>query len=80
MVCAKYFILAVISKGSTAAYQLNAKIAIIVSCLTLLGNTFFVGVTFYNVICNPEYQQQLNEQFEQIYGMDINEYLNSLSY
>lgn len=67
-------IFAVLSKGNTADYQLNAKIAIIVSCITLIGNTAYTGFACYNVLFNKEYQQQLSETFEQFYGMSMEEY------
>lgn len=69
-------IFAVLSKGSTASYQLNAKIAILISCLALLGNTAYTGFMIYNIGFNEEYRQELNETFEMIYGMDMEEYTN----
>ncbi len=67
-------IFAVLSKGNTAAYRLNAKLAILISCITLIGNTAFTAFTFYNVFFNEEYRQQLDQTFEQIYGMSMEEY------
>ncbi len=71
-------IFAAISKGNAASYSFNAKIAIIVSCLALIGNTAYTGFTVYNVFFNEEYQQQLDETFEQIYGMDMEEYMSTM--
>ena len=67
-------IFAVLSKGNKAQYQLNAKIAIIVSCLALIGNTAYTGFAVYTIFFNEEYRQQLDETFEQLYGMDMEEY------
>lgn len=67
-------IFAVLSKGNTKAYHLNARLAIIISCITLVGNTAFTAFAFYNVFFNEEYRQQLDETFEQIYGMSMEEY------
>lgn len=67
-------IFAVLSKGNTASYRLNAKLAILISCVTLIGNTAFTAFTFYNVFFNEEYRQQLDQTFEQIYGMSLEEY------
>lgn len=67
-------IFAVLSKGNTASYQLNAKIAILVSVFAIIGNTLYSGFAIYNIAFNEEYQQQLNETFEQLYGMDMEEY------
>ncbi|MBQ7766071.1 MAG: hypothetical protein IJ397_04435 [Lachnospiraceae bacterium] len=67
-------IFAVLSKGNTAHYQLNARIAIIVSCIALIGNTAFTGFVFYNVFFNEEYREQLDETLEQLYGMSMDEY------
>lgn len=67
-------IFAVLSKGNTPHYHLNARIAIIISCITLVGNTAFTTFAFYNVFFNEEYRQQLDETFEQIYGMSMEEY------
>ncbi len=65
---------AALSRGNTASYQLNAKIAIILSCVALIGNTAYTGVAFYNIFFNEEYRQQLDETFEQMYGMSMEEY------
>jgi len=67
-------IFAVLSKGNTARYQLNAKIAIIASCIALVGNTAYTGFAFYNVFFNEEYREQLDETLEQLYGMNMEEY------
>lgn len=71
-------IFAVLSKGNTATYQLNARIAIIVSCFALLGNVAYTGFACYNVLYNDEYREQLNETFEQMYGMSMEEYTSQL--
>lgn len=65
---------AVLSRGNTSGYQLNAKIAIIISCITLVANTAYTGFAFYNVFFNEDYRQQLDETFEQMYGMSMEEY------
>lgn len=67
-------IFAVLSRGRNLKYQMSAKIALIVSCFALIGNTAYIGVVGYNIAFNTEYRQQLNETFEQIYGMDMEEY------
>ena len=69
-------IFAVLSKGNTAHYQFNAKVAILVSCLALFGNTLYTGLAFYNVFFNETYRQELDETFEKMYGMDMEEYTN----
>lgn len=69
-------IFAVLSKGNTAHYQFNAKVAILVSCLALLENTLYTGLAFYNVFFNETYRQELDETFEKMYGMDMEEYTN----
>ena len=69
-------IFAVLSKGNTARYQFNAKMAILVSCLAIGGNTLYTGLVVYNVFFNEAYRQELNETFEKIYGMDMEEYTN----
>lgn len=71
-------IFAVLSKGSTAKYQFRAKMAILVSCIALLVNSTYIGLTIYNVMYNEEYRQQLDETFEQIYGMDLEEYTSEM--
>ncbi len=71
-------IFAVLSKGGTAKYQFKAKIAILVSCIALIGNTSYIGFIFYQVTYNEEYREQLNETFEQLYGMDMEEYTSEM--
>lgn len=67
-------IFAVLSKGKNYTYQLNAKIALIASCIALIGNTAYTGFAFYNVFFNEEYREQLDETFEKMYGMSMEEY------
>ena len=67
-------IFAVLSKGNTERHLLNARIALIVSCIALIGNTAYTGFACYNLFFNEEYRQQLDETFEQMYGMSMEEY------
>lgn len=71
-------IFAVLSKGNTAGYQLNAKIAIWTAIFAMLGNTLYCGTVTYLFLFNDTYQEQLDATFEQIYGMDMQEYINTM--
>lgn len=74
ILCGLSIIFATLSRGKNLKYQMSAKIALIVSCITLIGNTAYIGVVAYNLNYNTEYRQQLDETFEQIYGMNMEEY------
>jgi len=67
-------IFATLSKGKTKAYQLNAKIAIIISVITLICNTAFTGVAYYLIFYSPTYKEYLNTTWETVYGMSWDEY------
>ncbi len=67
-------IMASLSRGRNIKYTLNAKIALIVSCIAIIGNTAYIGLTAYNFMYNEEFRQQLDTTFEQIYGMNMTEY------
>ena len=71
-------ILAAISKGNTSHYALNAKFAIWISLGTIVLNTLFVGFTTYQLLFNDELKNQLNATSQQIYGMDYDEYLETV--
>ncbi len=72
-------IFAAISKGNNAHYQLNAKIAILLSILTLIFNSAFIGLSVYLVTSNDYFKSQLNTTYEQIYGMTFDEYMEQFS-
>lgn len=71
-------ILAAISKGNTLHYTLNAKLAIWISIGTILLNTLFVGFTTYQLVFNDNFKKQLNATSQQLYGMDYDEYLETM--
>ncbi|MBE5879601.1 MAG: hypothetical protein E7288_06465 [Lachnospiraceae bacterium] len=71
-------ILAAISKGNTIRYTLNAKLAIWISIGTILLNTLFVGFTTYQLLFNDELKQQLNATYQQFYGMNYDEYIETM--
>lgn len=71
-------IFAVISKGRNKHYQLNAKLAILISVGVLFLNTLFVGITTYNLFFNEAFKEQLNTTTQELYNMDFDEYVNQI--
>lgn len=72
-------ILAILSKGKMKKNTVIARLAILISILSILLNTAIAGYSYYTVTHDPKYREQLNEIFEEFYGYSFDEYLQNLS-
>lgn len=70
-------IFGVISKGKTKAYALPAKIAFFVATIALILDIFIGAFAVYNVFFNESYRQQVDEVWQQYYGMTFDEYTDA---
>lgn len=69
---------AVLSKGKLKKSLLGSKIAIWISCFTLIFNTAFCGYSYYILTTPSKYREQVDQMFEQVYGETFDEYLEEL--
>lgn len=68
-------IMAVISKGKAQTTTIQAKLAILLSTVTIIGYSVVLGATFYNIFFNAEFRETLNQVYEEMYGVTYDEYI-----
>lgn len=61
-------VLALLSKGSAARLSTYAKTGMIVSLCSFALNAVLLGFSFYLFFAVPEYQEEFNRIYEQMYG------------
>ncbi len=61
-------IFAVLSKGKDSSMNTNARTGIVTSFIGLALNIVIIAGSFYLVFTVPEYKDQLNQVYEQLYG------------
>ncbi len=66
-------IFAVLSKGKNYTMNTNARTGIVTSIIGLALNIIIVAGSFYLVFTVPEYKEQLNSIYEQLYGESFDE-------
>jgi len=66
-------IFAVLSKGKNKTMEINARTGIITSLIGFFLNIIIVVGSFYLVFTIPEYKEQLNQVYEQVYGESFDE-------
>ena len=71
-------ILAILSKGKTKAFTLWAKLAVIISIIALIINSFFTAFGVYMCFFDTTYQTEINEMMQEYYGMSLDEFKDSL--
>ena len=66
-------ILAFLSKGYNTKLERNAKIGIIAGVAGIIFQISTLTVSVYNIINVPEYREQFNSLYEQMYGVPVDE-------
>ena len=66
-------IFAVLSKGRNKNMEINARTGIITSLIGFFLNIIIVAGSFNLVFTVPEYKEQLNQVYEQVYGESFDE-------
>lgn len=71
-------IFAILSKGSSLKMDSLAKTAVTISLCGILLITALAGNTVYRLNTDEEYRANISAEFEKIYGMSLEEYMEML--
>ena len=71
-------ILAILSKGYNTKMEKNAKIGIITGIIGIVLQISVLGFSIYNIIHVPEFREQFNSMYEQLYGEPVDDSLNEI--
>ena len=71
-------ILALLSRGAELDFHKTAKSGILISVLALVVNVALVGGTCFLILGDTPYHDQLNETYEEMFGMSYDELLEGV--
>ena len=66
-------ILAILSKGYNTKMERNAKFGIVAGIIGIVFQICTLTVSVYNIINIPEYREQFNSLYEQMYGSPVDD-------
>lgn len=69
-------ILAVLSKGYDSRMEKNAKIGLTAGIIGITIQLSVLAASFYSVIHVPEFREQFNSLYEQMYGEPVDDSIN----
>ena len=76
--CAISIIFCYLSKGTKPKLEKYNRLVIIFSTFLLIANTVYSVYMVYTVSHDPEYRAQMNQTYEQFYGMSFDEYMGQM--
>ena len=71
-------ILAVLSKGHSTNMEKNAKIGFVTGILGIFLQLSVLTASVYNIIHIPEFREQFNSLYEQMYGEPMDDSINEI--
>ena len=71
-------VLAVLSKGYNTKMEKNAKIGLATGIIGVVLQIFLLGFSIYNIIHVPEFREQFNSIYEQMYGEPMDDSINEM--
>lgn len=71
-------VLAILSKGYNTKMEKNAKIGLITGTIGIVLQISLLGFSIYNVIHVPEFREQFNSLYEQMYGEPVDDSINDM--
>ena len=71
-------VLSVLSKGYDTKMEKNAKIGLITGIIGIVLQISVLGFSIYNVIHVPEFREQFNSLYEQMYGEPMDDSINEM--
>lgn len=71
-------VLAILSKGYNTKMEKNAKIGIITGIIGIVLQISVLGFSIYNIIHVPEFREQFNSMYEQLYGEPVDDSLHEI--
>lgn len=76
--CAVCIIFSYLSKGTKTKLEKYNRMIIIFSAFLLAANTVYSVYMVYTISHDPEYRTQMNQIYEQYYGMSFDDYMGDL--
>ena len=71
-------VLAIISKGYETGMERNARIGVATGTIAITLQIFVLAFNIYSILFVPEYREQFNSIYEEIYGEPLDDSLNEL--
>lgn len=71
-------VLAILSKGYHTKMEKNAKIGLATGIIGIVLQISLLAVSIYNIIHVPEFREQFNTLYEQMYGVPAEDSLNDI--
>ena len=71
-------VLAILSKGYHTKMEKNAKIGIITGTIGIVLQISVLAFSIYNIIHVPEFREQFNSMYEQMYGEPMDDSINEI--
>lgn len=71
-------VLAILSKGYYTKMEKNAKIGLATGIIGVVLQISLLVVSVYNIIHVPEFREQFNSIYEQIYGEPVDDSINEI--
>lgn len=71
-------ILAILSKGTDSKMEKNAKLGFVTGIIGVTMQVSVLAVSVYNIIYVPEYREQFNSLYEEIYGIPMDDSVNDI--
>lgn len=71
-------VLAILSKGYNTQMEKNAKIGLITGTIGIILQISVLGFSIYYIIHVPEFREQFNSIYEQMYGEPMDDSINEM--
>lgn len=71
-------ILAILSKGYNTGMEKNAKIGIVTGMIGIVLQISMLAFSVYSIIHVPEFREQFNSLYEQMYGKPVDDSINEM--
>ena len=71
-------VLAILSKGYNTKMEKNAKIGLVTGIVGIVLQISALTVNIYNIIHVPEFREQFNSLYEQMYGEPVDDSINEM--
>ena len=71
-------IFALLSRGGEPRFKGNAKVCALLSALSILAGLVLTGVSIYRLQYDPTMRAQVDQAFQQMYGVDYEEFSDGM--
>lgn len=71
-------VLAILSKGYNTKMEKNAKVGLATGIIGIILQISVLAFSVYNIIHVPEFREQFNSLYEQMYGEPVDDSINNI--